>query len=260
MTWALKRQMSFVGIFAVLIIILGYLFISPYFNQVPTCNNDKQDGDETGVDCGGSCALACSFEVDKLSVIWSRAFEVVPGRYNAVAFVENQNRNKAINKINYRFRFADENNVYVGKRDGSTFIPPSGEFAIFEPAVDTGHSVPVYTTFQFTEVPQWIQVLQDKINQLQVTVSSINLTNPDTTPVLSAVVKNNSLFIIPEVSVVAILYDANHNAVSTSSTYIDQLSAEESREVTFTWPKPLPSEIVSQDIIPIYNIFSVKLK
>lgn len=198
--------------------------------------------------------------MDEISIIWSRSFRVVPGRYNAVAYIENQNKNAAIAKINYRFRFADADNIYIGKREGFTFIPPAGRFAIFEPAIDIGNSIPVYTTFEFTEIPKWLQVETEKIKQLQVLVSDISLVNEATTPRLSVTLKNDSLFTIPEVSVIALLYDVSGNAISGSRTYLDKLAPEQNTKINFTWPEPLPDGVIAKEIIPMYNIFSVKLK
>ena len=260
MTWAFKRQIFYVVVLFLIVSIFGFLIILPSLNKAPTCADNIKNGNETGVDCGGSCALACIVQVDQVSIIWTRAFKIVPGRYNAVAYLENHNRNIAVNRINYRFRFADANNIYIGKREGATFIPPSGKFAIFEPAIDIGNSIPVYTSFEFTQIPQWITVSQEKISQLQVLVSNIALANEETNPILSATIKNNSFFIIPEVKVVAILYDALGNAVSASSTYLNSLGAEEVKDLNFTWPEPLSGKIIAKEIIPLYNIFSVKLK
>ena len=260
MTWAFKRQAFYVIILVLFFLVFGFLIISPSLNKAPSCVDNIQNGDETGIDCGGSCLNACFNQVDPISVLWSRAFEIVPGRYNAVAYIENHNKNDVIEKITYRFRFADSNNVYIGKREGSTYIPPSGRFAIFEPAVDTGSSIPVHTTFEFTQTPQWLTVSQQKIDQLKVLVSNINLANEDTSPALSAVIKNNSLFTITGMDIVAILYDADHNAVSASRTYLDEMKGEEVKDINFTWSEPLPSKIVEKEIIPMYDIFSVKLK
>jgi len=260
MTWALKRQIVYIIVLLLSFSAFGYLITYPIFNKAPTCTDNKQNGNETGVDCGGACARACLAQVDEISILWTRSFRVVPGRYNAVAYFENHNKNTVVNKINYRFRFADANNVYIGKREGSAYIPPSGKFAIFEPAIDVGNSIPVYTTFEFTQTPNWIQISPEKIKQLEILISRINLINEDTSPVLSATIKNNSLFTIPEVDIVAILYDANHNAVSASRTYLDSLRAEEEKDITFTWPEPMPAKIVAKEIIPMYNIFLVKLK
>ncbi|MEK7219097.1 MAG: hypothetical protein AAB687_00280 [Patescibacteria group bacterium] len=260
MTWAFKRQIFYLAILILTVSIFAYLIINPIVNKAPTCVDGLKNGTETGVDCGGSCARACIAQVDEVAVLWTRSFRVVPGRYNAVAYLENQNRNVAVNRINYKFRFADANNIYIGKREGSTFIPPSGKFAIFEPGIDIGHSIPVYTSFEFTEMPQWVQVSQEKINQLQLLISNITLTGEETNPFLSATIKNNSLFTIPDIRVVAILYDVNHNAISTSSTYLDSLGGERAQDLSFTWPEPFSNKIVEKEIIPLYNIFSVKLK
>ena len=259
MTWAARRKILYIAIVLAFFVVLGFLIIYPHLNQKPTCTDSKQNGDETGIDCGGSCTIACTFQVDKISIHWARSFRVVSGRYNAVAYLSNSNKNTAIEKINYRFRFADKDNIYIGKREGSTYVPPSGNFAVFEPAIDMGNSVPVYTTFEFTEEPIWINISEDKINQLKVLISNINLQNESTSPALSAMVTNTSLFQIPDVNVVAILYDAGGNAISASRTYLDVLQGEESSTIHFTWIEPFSAKVISEEIIPIFNIFSVKL-
>ncbi len=258
MTWALRRQLFYIFILIVFFAVLGFFISYPYLNRAPSCMDNKQNGTETGIDCGGSCTRACNQEVNPISVLWARSFQVVPGRYNAVAYLENQNQNTAVYKIKYRFRFADKDNLYIGKREGETFVPPGGKFAVFEPGVDVGNSMPTYTTFEFTEEPAWVKVEPAKVNQLRIFVSEIKLINEDTSPRLSAVIKNNSLFNIPEVKVVAILYDAKGIALSASSTYIDMLKGEESTVINFTWPEPLPGAVITKEIIPLYNISLVK--
>ena len=260
MTWSLKRQFFYVAVLIVFLLVLAFLIVSPYVRKAPSCTDNIQNGDETGIDCGGSCPTACSFQVSQISILWSRTFEVIPGRYNAVAYLENHNKNAVINKISYKFRFADKNNIYIGKREGETFIPPSGKFAIFEAGIGLGNSVPVYTSFEFTETPVWTNVSQDELNQLKVLVSNVNLENQDTSPHLSATIKNDSLYTIPEVGVVAILYDDIGNAVSASRTYLNEFTAGESADLNFTWPEPIQGNVVTKEIIPMYDISLVKLK
>ena len=260
MTWGLKRQIFYIVILILFLAIFGFLIISPSLNKAPTCTDGKQNGTETGVDCGGSCVDACLAQVDQISILWARAFRVVPGRYNAVAYLVNHNKNTAIEKIKYRFRFADANNVYIGKREGSTFIPPGGNFAVFEPGIDIGNSIPVYATFEFTQIPDWLQVPQDKIDQLKILVSNIQLTNETTNPRLSATIKNNSLFTIPNVNIIVILYDGGESAISTSRTYLNQLAPLQTADINFTWPEQFSGTVVAKEIIPMYDIFSVKLQ
>ena len=260
MSWSLKRQLLYIAILVVFILAFGYLLIAPLTRTTPTCTDGKKNGTELGVDCGGACALACIFQVEDVSILWSRVFRVIPGRYNAVAYLENHNKNSITTKIKYRFRFADKDNIYIGKREGEAYIPPGQKFAIFEPGIGVGNSIPVYTNFEFLELPVLINVPYEKINQLKISVSQIKLENQDTSPHLSAIIKNDSLFTVPEVNVIALMYDKYGNAVSASRTYLDVLKKEESQVVDFTWPEPIKTEIVAKEVIPIYNIFGVKLQ
>src|SRR3989344_6978631 len=259
-TLSFKRQIIYILILALIFSFFGFLIIYPLFSKEPTCADNKRNGDETGVDCGGSCVKVCPAQASDVSVIWARAFKVIPGHYNAVAYLVNHNKNEAVQKINYRFRFADAKNIYIGKREGSTFIPPGGNFVVFEPGIDIGNSIPVYSTFEFTETPNWLQVPENKISQLKILVSNIEIKDVDTSPRLSAVVKNNSLFTIPDVGVIVILYGENGNAISTSRTYLSKLSPLGSADINFTWPEPLPGAVVEQEIIPMFDIFSAKLE
>ncbi|MFH1233354.1 MAG: hypothetical protein V1649_01730 [Patescibacteria group bacterium] len=258
--WALKRQIFYVVILLLFFSVSGFLIFYPKIFKAPTCSDGKQNGEESGIDCGASCPSPCDFQVDQISILWARAFKVIPGRYNAVAYLVNHNKSAAVEKINYQFRFGDANNVYIGKREGSTFIPPGGNFAVFEPGIDIGNSIPVYVTFEFTQIPQWLQVSQEKINQLKVLISNIQLADEATFPKMSATIKNNSLFTIPNVDVIAILYDKGDNAISTSRTYLDQLNPLQTADINFTWPEPFVGKVVAKEIIPMYDIFSVKLQ
>lgn len=260
MNWAQRRQLFFLLIFLALIFILGFLFIYPLFNKEPTCYDGKKNGDELGIDCGNSCPLACVSQIQNPSILWSRSFEVVPGRHNALAYLENHNENMAVYKVKYRFRFADKNNVYLGSREGETFIPPSRKFAVFESSIDLGNSVPVYTTFEFLENLTWIQVEESKVEQLKIISSALDLSNEEDKPKLSATVKNNSLFRIPEVSFIVVLFDEKNNALAISKTYLELLKPEEIAQINFTWPKPFNKKIVTKEIIPMYNVFLANLK
>src|SRR5688572_30060791 len=110
MTWSMRRQVIYASILIAFLVIVGTIILYPKLNKPPTCTDRKQNGDELGVDCGGACALACLQVVEPISILWSRAFQVVPGRYNVVAYLENKNKNAVVQKIHYRFRFAEKDN------------------------------------------------------------------------------------------------------------------------------------------------------
>jgi hypothetical protein len=41
---------------------------------------------------------------------------------------------------------------------------------------------------------------------------------------------------------------------------LDKLTSGESENINFTWPEPIPGNVIAKEIIPMYNIFLVKLK
>jgi hypothetical protein len=256
MSWATKRKLQYLGGLFGLFLIVLFIFLYPIIFQKPTCTDGKQNGDETGVDCGGSCQLMCKDKTSDPVVLWSRAFPVLDNTYNLVAFVENQNKNSGVVNVPYEFRIYDENNHLIGRRQGSTFIPPNKQFAIFEPRMDFGQSVVKSVTFEFTGPFIWIKK-DPTLNNLSLYVDQVTVGEDKKNPSLSAVIKNESIYDIPSFEVVAILYDKDHNAINASKTIKDGLSSNNSLSVYFTWPLPLSSDPVTEDVLISINPFTV---
>lgn len=256
MSWASKRQFQY---FSGLVVFLGliiFAIISPIIFKKPTCSDIKMNGSETGVDCGGSCLLMCREEVSAPVVIWNRSFHVVGSTYNLVAFVENRNKSAAVANAPYEFRVYDGNNKLLGRRQGATFIPPNQQFAIFEPRFDSGQSEIKTVTFEFLADPVWVKKAPT-LQTVKINVNNIVFDNNKDTPSLSAVINNNSIYDIPEFDVIAILYDAEHNAINASKTHKGTLTSNGSTPVVFTWPEILSAAPATNDIMVLINPFSV---
>ncbi len=256
MSWASRRQFKYaLGFFSVLALIV-FAFAYPYIFKKPNCNDGKQNGAETGVDCGGACLRMCLNEVTEPVVIWSRAFFVTGKNYNLVAFIENRNKNSGVVEASYEFRVYDTNNKLLGRRQGVTFIPPNQQFAIFEPRFDSGESQIKSVTFEFMPPLTWIKK-EPTLQTIPIQVTDIVLDNNIDTPSLSAVVRNESIYDLPEFDVVAILYDEDHNAINASKTHKDKLLSGGSLPAVFTWLEALSSTPVTKDVLIQINPFPV---
>ena len=66
MTWGLKRQIFYVIVLLLFVTVFAFIILYPTFNKAPSCIDGKQNGNETGIDCGGSCANACLSQVSPL--------------------------------------------------------------------------------------------------------------------------------------------------------------------------------------------------
>lgn len=226
--------------FVLLIIIVWIGFVVLY--DAPTCFDGQQNGDETGVDCGGSCERICSFEATDPIVRWNRFFEVSPGVYNAVALVENPNTNAQARSVPYTFALRDADNILVFERTGQTDISPERLVPIFESDIVTGTRVPVRSTFTFDEPPAWERVLTERP---EVMVTDPVLSRQDTLPRLDAHVRNDNVTPLSDVAFVAVLSGSDGNAVAASRTVVPYLAPGESQAIVFTWPQPLPKRIES---------------
>lgn len=223
-----------------------------FLYKKPTCSDGKKNGDETGVDCGGSCQILCSFEAIDPIVVWSRAFKVTPHIYSAVAYVENPNLNSQA-AVSYQFKLYDKDNTLIVTRANKAFLPKNKVFAIFEPNIDTGGRTPVRVSFQFTEKFSWTRVLAPTP---ELVVTQKILTAEDTRPRLDARIENRSRVPQKNIETVAIVYDDKENAIGASRTVIDSLEVGQSADAVFTWPAPFqPKEEMCRsgadpDIIP----------
>lgn len=248
MSWASKRRSIYVsGVIIVAIAIIAPIIFSVFFNKEPTCFDERQNGDEKGIDCGGSCEKLCSLETLNPTIVWSRSFEVSEGVYNAIAYIKNPNSNGGILKIPYTFKLFDDKNLLIAERKGSTFIAPNTVAPIFERAISTGERKPIKTFFEFNGKFIWSRIDEYQGNDLK--ISEIRLSNIESSPRVDAVLSNTSIIDIKNIEAVVIVFDFNDNAIAVSSTFIEKLSNRSSRNIVFTWPNKFSSKPTRVEII-----------
>lgn len=255
MSWASKRQFSYLSI--VLIVVLAVLFaiIYPKVNVAPTCTDNKQNASETGVDCGGICSRICRGDAKDITVLWARSFEVIPGVYHAVAYFENKNIDMGVRSVPYEFKIYDADNKLITSRTGETFVSPNGRMAIFEESLETGlNRVPKFTRFQFTKEPVFYRV-PEEYRSVKVVEADKNLTDLEASPKASATLSNPTFVDVGAFEVMAIVYDAFDNAIASSKTFVDELPRQSEAKVFFSWPTPFPEEARRLEILPLINAY-----
>lgn len=256
MTWAARRQAQYLlGIFGFLAII-AFIILYPILTKEATCTDGKKNGSEKGVDCGGLCQRICSSDAGEPVILWKRAFPVSNSVYNLVAFVENTNKAAAVASVSYEFRIYDTNNLLIGRRQGTTFIPPNQQFAVFEPRFDAGKSEVRSVLFEFTSPFIWVKK-EPTLQTLPIVIDNVLYGSDKENPTLTARIKNESVHDLPLFDVIAILYDIDRNAINVSKTFKEELSSNETASLMFTWPQPFSSTPVTQDILLQINPFSV---
>jgi hypothetical protein len=255
MKWRTKRQFIGLGSVALVVIIIITYWAIGYFSVAPTCFDREQNADETGIDCGGSCALRCSFETRELIPEWQRVTYVTDGVYSAVAYIENQNTGSGVEQIPYRFRLYDDANLIVAERTGATFVGSNDRFAIVESNIVTGNRIPSRAFFEFLQEPVW-QKIDDMYNGRLIIVRSQKAENITTRPRIVAVLENTLLQPIRNIEVAVVIYNLDGNVIQTGMTAVPQIDANSQKEIFFTWPKSFTEEIGRIEIIPRINAFA----
>jgi hypothetical protein len=146
--WAFWRRIQYaIGALAILTLLSIGIYYQ-YVYKAPNCFDLIQNGTETGVDCGGSCQRICEASIIPPLIQWSQSFKIVDGQYNAVAYVENKNKDIGTPELKYIFRLYDADGLIV-EREGKTVLPPESVYPIFEGRVMTGTRIPTRTTIEF---------------------------------------------------------------------------------------------------------------
>lgn len=222
------------GFIVAFLVMVSYPTYKALF-PAPICFDQKQNGAETGIDCGGGCSLYCSFEVKAPRTVWAKAFFVTSGYYDMAAYVENPNLKAGIQSTKYKIRGIDIDGKTVAERSGIMDIPPASTFLVFEGgfALD---KIPekVEIEWNIDDLARWT-----KATQIESVIMSKNiiLKNTDTKPRLNATLVNTDPVSRVEKTVLgAIIYDALRHPIAVSRTYVDGLPKSGEADIFFTWP------------------------
>jgi hypothetical protein len=231
------------------IILVGVPFYFLIYEK-PTCMDNKMNGDETGVDCGGSCQKLCSAESLPLIVKGdARVLTIAPSTYEVIAILENPNPAAEIYKARYTFKLYDPASpIPVKVIEGFTFIPKGATFAIFEgPFTLEPAIIPTRATIEWDKASLTWRKNPNEYPSLSVSDAALSATS--SSPRLSATVENLSLGEAENIDLVALLSDEAGNVFAASKTYVDLLDSGEKTTVLFSWPRPFTKNPAGIQII-----------
>ncbi len=249
--WSRNRQFTYLGGLILLVILLaGYLFYT--YKPIATCSDGRQNGDETGVDCGGSCQQICLNQAAALKVLWVRVLPVSRGVYAAAALVENPNAQAGLRKLSYTFRLVDEKNILVNIRSGETFVNPGEKFLIFEGGINVGEGKPMRAFLELGAL-NWEKAT--KASPL-LTVDNKSFVNGEPAR-LTANITNRSITDLRLVSVPALLSDESGNAIAAGFTYLEQLPRDGAQAVFYSWPTSISTIPSFIDLYPRVSVFDL---
>jgi hypothetical protein len=217
-----------------------------FFYKVPSCSDGLKNGDEQGVDCGGSCEKLCPTAFLAPAVSWTRFKEVSPGLYNMAAYVVNPNRNAEATGTPYLMSLLNDQGIPLAEINDTMTIPSGRNTLVFQGAVSAGKQTPVRAFFQFTAPPQWF-VRADPLSVLA--ISDKNYNEASTSSSLLVTISNGSVNPVKNVIIYAVLLDKDGNVLDFSKTAVDLVPPSGTAVAPFTWPSSHGGAVVSIEVL-----------
>ena len=246
MSWARRKKTTYISIIFLFFLIIFLIFVVVFFSKTATCSDNIQNQEEVGIDCGGPCSNLCRAEYSDPNILWVRWSKVlISGTYNVLAYVENPNIESGSYNVPYSFKIYDKLGVLLFEKYGSTYIPPSKNFAVFEDGINIGDKVPFRIDFKFTSSSTW-QNIESK--ELQIS-SNAAISKEDSKPRVDASLTNKTLKPIYNIEVIAILYDSDGNTIAFSRSKVDKIDGEGIEKVTFTWPESFAKKVYKVETV-----------
>lgn len=250
-SWSRRRRALYAAV--VTILLVGAVIVPAflYLYEAPTCFDGIRNGNEQGVDCGGSCERLCQSSFLPASVAWTRFEEVAPSLYNVGAYLINPNTQGLAANVPYIVTLYDDRGVPILTSEGSTTIPPQRNTLVFMGAVSVGRRVPAKALFEFLEPPQWVKA-SDPLEKLVIGQKKYVEELGGSSLIVDF--QNAGLEPIPRFAVHVVLYDAEGNALGFSRTIVDGIEGRGSVSAPFTWPVDRDGKVVTIEVLPVVEV------
>ena len=247
LSWSQRRQ--FLIIAGAILSAAAFFGVSVFVSwyRAPSCFDKKQNKDERGVDCGGSCSLLCPNDATAPLIHFVRALPAGEAVWSVVAYVENKNPAAGALRVPYVFKLYDADNLLAFERRGETFIPPQSAFPVVEGGLRVGERMPTRATFEFLAPPRFLTMGE----QPRLVIRNRAFREEGGVSRVEAELYNPALTAVADVVVSALLYDSVGNVFAASDTVIKEIAPQSAAALDFAWQRtfsapPARSEIFYQ--------------
>ena len=240
--------MIYGGTVVVVVFVVIFSVAWKTFYKPPTCFDGVKNGNEAGVDCGGSCQKLCSSAFLSPVHDWTRYERVAPTIYNVAAYVENPNITGEAFDVPYHMQIYDKEGILIMEYDDTFTLPPNRNTLAFKGGLNFGNRIPAKAVFAFAGIPNW-HLSSDRVEGVSVTDKTYS--EDENGSYLHVSLANKTAKSVGPLSVFVILYNKDGNAIGFSKTIVDMIPAKSSVEAPFTWPINRNGEVVSIEVLSV---------
>ncbi len=249
--WAAQRRLTILLILGavVLLVIAGISF--KVFYTAPSCFDTKQNQDEEGIDCGGSCPYRCTAQEVAPTVLFTQTLRNSTGRTDIIASIENKNIDVAAKNVPYSVKLYSSTQNLIKEVRGILDLPPRATVPVFIPGVVSNGQVVAHAFLEIPDsAPQWFAVMNDP--RVVPKASPPTLGGTPSAPRIEAVLTNQSLTTnLLNVHAVVIVHDVTGNIIAASETVLPSIPAQGRATALFTWNEAFPGVASLIEVVPV---------
>ncbi len=249
MSWAGGRRFFIVFVGGSIIIAVLALIIIPVVYEAPSCSDHKQNQDELGVDCGGSCTYLCTADQQAPVVRFTKAIPVTEGRTDVLAYVDNANVAAGAKDVPYTITLYAGDRTILKTSTGKLDLLPSALTPVYVPNFYSGRGVgaQAFLTINAQEV-RWFAMAKPPVLP---TVGKWDVGGTVDNPRITATITNTSTINFVRLPVIVAVFDSADNVFAASQTLLSALDGLSTAPITFTWTTPFSKLPARVEIVPL---------
>lgn len=252
MDWARSRRLTVIGILIVAVISILLILGFAIFYKTPTCTDLKQDGDETGIDCGGSCSTVCSAQAQSASVRFARVLQQ-SGRNDLIAYIDNPNVSAYAERADLVIDIYRADGRQLQKHAYLT-LPANTATPLFITNIANAAVQQVFVSFASSS-PLWTKGTGGA--EAMPKASNIAVTGEGDRPNVTATVTNPIAYPEQNVPFIATVFANDGTVIAASQTVVPLIPAQGSAQAVFTWNEPFSESYARIEIVPILALPTV---
>ncbi len=250
MSWAGRRRVIVLTVVGAVILAFLITVGIATFYKTPTCTDNKQNQDETGIDCGGACSYLCREEQLPPTILFTKAIQNGEGRTDVVALVENKNVAAAAKGVPYRLTLYGADQTLIQQVTGTLDLPPGSVVPVFVPGIASGKQVVAGAFLEIEDTaPHWFSLTYDP--RIMPKVSTPTLSGTLDLPRVETVFINASAINLTNVRAIVFVRSTGGEIIAASSTLLPVVPAQGQATAVFTWNAPFKSKPTALQVVPV---------
>jgi len=237
MTPRLVKHLIYSFFYLLAMAVIFWLIYIFFLKPAPTCFDKIKNQGETGIDCGGPCP---SCELAELKPLAVKEVMALPARENEISLlagIANPNPNFGVQTFSYKFQVFGPFNALLETVEGQSFIYPGEEKYLIEPSLKINLQDVSRVKLSINE-EEIVWQSKEKMDKSNLDILSRQTIISNGTVTVKGIIQNKNPLLIPQIKIIAILYNLQRNQILNASyTTLNDLEGEEQQNFSIEFPK-----------------------